>query len=331
VTLSHESASPVTVTVNTVDGTALVSDNDYQPIVNLLLTFDPGETSKTVTVQVNGDTVVEPDESVHRGPLQPQRRDDRRGDGNRYDSERRRFIGDRRAGRRQGGRQQRHYAVHVHGHAHVGDTSGSASVQYTVAGSGDNPAAANDFDGNQLPSGTVQFAPGETSQTITILVAGDTVVEPDETFTVTLSNPSGATIDTATATGRIINDDSATLSINDVMRAEGNSGTTEFVFTVTLSHQSALPVTVTVNTVDGTALVSDNDYQPIVNLLLTFDPGETSKTVTVLVNGDTAGRAGRDVHRGPVQRQRRDDRRGDGHRDDSERRRFIGDHRAGRR
>jgi hypothetical protein len=133
----------------------------------------------------------------------------------------------------------------------VGDTSGAASVQYTVAGSGANPADANDFDGNQLPSGTVQFAPGETSQTITILVVGDTVVEPDETFTVTLSNPSGATIDTATATGRIINDDSATLSINDVTRAEGNSGTTEFQFTVTLSHQSASPVSVTVNTVTG--------------------------------------------------------------------------------
>ena len=77
-----------------------------------------------------------------------------------------------------------------------------------VSGSGTNTAAAGDFVGGVLPSGTVGFAAGETSKLLTIQVAGDTLVEPDEGFTVTLSAPSaGATIAVATATGTIRADD----------------------------------------------------------------------------------------------------------------------------
>jgi hypothetical protein len=58
-------------------------------------------------------------------------------------------------------------------------------------------------------TGTVTFAPGETSKSITVTVVGDTANEPDETFTVALSNPVNATIATGTATGTIQNDDPA--------------------------------------------------------------------------------------------------------------------------
>jgi len=89
-----------------------------------------------------------------------------------------------------------------------GDTSGASSVAWTVTGSGNNPADAGDFGGT-LPSGTVRFADGETRKTIAVPVTGDTTVEPDETFTVTLSNPSGpqVSLGTTTATGTIRNDD----------------------------------------------------------------------------------------------------------------------------
>ena len=88
-----------------------------------------------------------------------------------------------------------------------GDTGGATSVDYAVSGSGGNPAEAADFGGS-FPSGTVTFAPGETTQTVTIDVAGDTDVEGDEGFTVTLSGATGgAGIATATATGTIQNDD----------------------------------------------------------------------------------------------------------------------------
>ncbi|MYB29013.1 MAG: hypothetical protein F4X38_07720, partial [Acidimicrobiaceae bacterium] len=56
-------------------------------------------------------------------------------------------------------------------------------------------------------SGTLRFAPGETSKTITVDVLDDDVHEPDETFTVTLSNPTEASIGRATATGTIKDDD----------------------------------------------------------------------------------------------------------------------------
>jgi ELWxxDGT repeat protein len=88
------------------------------------------------------------------------------------------------------------------------NTTGTNNVNWAVTGSGSNPANASDFAGSVLPSGTVSFAPGESSKVITVNVQGDTTVELNENFTVTLSNATnGATITTATATGTIQNDD----------------------------------------------------------------------------------------------------------------------------
>jgi ELWxxDGT repeat protein len=88
------------------------------------------------------------------------------------------------------------------------NTTGSNNVNWAVTGSGSNPANATDFVGGVLPSGSVSFATGETSKVITVDVQGDTTVELNENFTVTLSNATnGATITTATATGTIQNDD----------------------------------------------------------------------------------------------------------------------------
>ena len=89
-----------------------------------------------------------------------------------------------------------------------GNTSGANTANWAVTGNGTNPAHATDFANNTLPSGTVSFAAGETSKVITVNVQGDTTVEQNETFAVTLSNPTnGATLTTASATGTITNDD----------------------------------------------------------------------------------------------------------------------------
>ena len=90
-----------------------------------------------------------------------------------------------------------------------GDTSAASSATWTVSGTGSDPATADDFDAGSFPSGTVSFAAGETSQTITVNVVGDTTLEQDEGFTITLSAPSGAIIDPAasSATSLILNDD----------------------------------------------------------------------------------------------------------------------------
>jgi hypothetical protein len=84
---------------------------------------------------------------------------------------------------------------------------GASSVSYSVTGSGVNPATAEDFIGNTFPSGTVNFSDGESSQIITVNIAGDTSFESNESFTVSLSNPISASIMTANAECIIMNDD----------------------------------------------------------------------------------------------------------------------------
>lgn len=96
-----------------------------------------------------------------------------------------------------------------------GNTAGTSSANYAVTGSGGNPANAADFGGT-FPSGSVSFASSETTKPITINVSGDTDFEPDEGFTVTLSNPVNANITTATANGTIQNDDAAPAPEMDV-------------------------------------------------------------------------------------------------------------------
>src|SRR5205814_1060097 len=72
---------------------------------------------------------------------------------------------------------------------------------------------------------------------------------------------------------------------SDVSVAEGNSGTTSAVFTVSLAGATALPVTFNYGTANGTG-IAGTDYQAA-NGTLTFNPGDTTKTITVLVVGNT--------------------------------------------
>src|SRR5262245_1337938 len=105
---------------------------------------------------------------------------------------------------------------------------------------------------------------GNATTTISVSINGDTVNELDETFFVNLSHADGATITDGQGVGTIINDDGTpalpTLSINDVSVTEGNNGTVDAVFTVSLSAASSSTVTVNYSTADGTASVADNDY-----------------------------------------------------------------------
>lgn len=77
----------------------------------------------------------------------------------------------------------------------------------------------------------------------------------------------------------------STISINDVTITEGNAATANLTFTVTLAATSNLTVTVDYATANGTATTTDSDYQSKTGTL-TFNPGDLTKTVTVLVNGD---------------------------------------------
>src|SRR5262249_17950399 len=146
------------------------------------------------------------------------------------------------------------------------------------------------FTGGVLPSGIVTFGAGDTTEVITLNVAGDTVVEPDEVFTVTLSDPStaGVTIDTASAQGDILNDDaSLSIAAADAVKPEGNDGSTPFTFTVTRTGYdlSAVSAQWTV----GGAAVDGADFQGGVlpSGIVSFASGETTHTITINVAADT--------------------------------------------
>ncbi len=105
----------------------------------------------------------------------------------------------------------------------AGDKSGTASVNWAVTGSGSAQAGADDFAGGNLPSGTVNFAANETTKTITVNVQGDTSIEQDEGFTVTLSGASGTTIvGGGTAQGLVRTDEAPITKIHEI---QGSSDT----------------------------------------------------------------------------------------------------------
>jgi Ca2+-binding RTX toxin-like protein len=172
------------------------------------------------------------------------------------------------------------------------NTTGVNAVNWAVTGTGTSAANTTDFLNGVLPSGTVSFAAGETSKVITVNVQGDTTVEPNENFTVTLSNPTnGATITTATATGTITDDDlpSLNLSPNGQTVVEGLISPQNLSYTVSLSSSSTQTVTVQYSTANGTALAG-SDYTTTTGTL-TFNPGVTTQTITIPILNDSVNEA----------------------------------------
>jgi len=96
----------------------------------------------------------------------------------------------------------------------------------------------------QAASGTLMIPAGQTSGTITVAVNGDGLAEPNENFFVNLSNPINTVITDNQGMATILDDDPPEIRINDMSVVEGNSGTRNLIFTVTLSNASVQPVTV---------------------------------------------------------------------------------------
>ena len=116
-------------------------------------------------------------------------------------------------------------------------------------------------------------------------MAGDIAIEPNETYSVNLSNPSNATIAGAGfGLGTITDDDARTITIGSSTVNEGNAGTVNATFTVTLSASSANTFTVNFTTADGSA-TAPADYLSVSGTV-TFNPGETSKSIIVQIVGE---------------------------------------------
>jgi YD repeat-containing protein len=183
----------------------------------------------------------------------------------------------------------------------VSETAGTAQVGVTLSGSASCAVTVNyaTQDGTALAAsdyvvktGTLTFAPNTPNQTLNIQVpiTNDAVYETTESFSIQLSGATGGAslVAPSTHTVSITNDDAApTITINDVTIAEGNSGASNAVFTLSLSTVSAVTATVNYATADGSA-VAGSDYTAVSGTL-TFPAGSTApQTITVPVLGDAS-------------------------------------------
>lgn len=279
VDMSPARAETVTVRYATANGSAL-SGSDYTATSGVL-TFLPGQTSKTVTVSVRGDTAVELDENffvslsnVSNAGVTITRA---KGTGLIINDDQPSLrISDVTLGEGNSGSTPFNFIVTL-----TPASTSTVTVNYATA----NGSALAGSDYTALAPATLTFAPGETSKTLTVKVIGDTTVESNETFFVNLSGSTGAKIADGQGRGTILNDDGPVLSISDFTKAEGQSGSSAFTFKVTLSRAAAVPVTVKYATSNDTALAG-SDYVAVPLTTLTFAPGQTAKTITVSVMGD---------------------------------------------
>ncbi|MCY2990393.1 MAG: hypothetical protein NTY19_21325 [Planctomycetota bacterium] len=299
VSLSHPVDVPVSLTATTANGTAMTADSDYTAN-SQVLTFAAGEVTKTFTVQVTADDKVEDNEtfSVQLGSLNANGRNvvisptANTGSGTIVNDDQTLFsIASVRKNEGDSATTTFTFTVTL---SHPSESS--VSVDYGTAEGTAFNSIPTDHDYNSA-SGTLTFSPGgPLTQTVTVAVAGDTAVETDETFTVTLSNPRYASVtdlrrvdlDAAAfvGTGTIVNDDTATLAINSPSITEGNSGTQTLTFNVTVDKAVEGGFTVAFRSAGVTATVG-SDYLVSTVTPLTFSGtvGE-SHPIQVTIYGD---------------------------------------------
>ncbi|GAA4356577.1 hypothetical protein GCM10023151_04630 [Kangiella marina] len=162
-------------------------------------------------------------------------------------------------------------------------SSVDTTVTYTVSGTA---TATDDYT---ALSGTVTIPAGDTSATVDVTVADDTIVEGAETVVVTLSTTSDGTIDAGSneATVTIDDNDTAELEVLPTSVVEGNNGTVTLNYTVQFANAvtSESEVTFDFATSDGTATTADSDYVAASGSG-TIAAGSTSTSISVTVNGD---------------------------------------------
>jgi hypothetical protein len=201
VTLSASSASTVKVGYSTPGGIITTNTQDYVPASGTL-TFIPGDTSETITILVNGDTLSEADEAVFVQLTAPVSATigDGVGEGTILDDDPLPSLSIGNASVREGNASNISGAIRVTLSTRSGQT---VTVGYILGGG--TAAAGSDYDATP---GTVTFSPGLLRRDIRVPIIGDKAAEANEDFLVTLGNPVGATISSGTGRMIIKDDDS---------------------------------------------------------------------------------------------------------------------------
>ncbi|WP_166831721.1 Calx-beta domain-containing protein [Thalassoroseus pseudoceratinae] len=304
VTLDNPVQGGLDVTYTTNDDTATVSGNDY--IDNdgtLSFQGNQGE-QQTVTVQVNHDATVEADElfNVALGAISNL--------GIGIDSGDVTVSGSPQNGTIQNDDTAMLTLAALNTTQNEG--TGGSTTDFTFTVTLDKPVqgglsvayntnddTATVADNDYVDNDAILSFTGTASeqQTITVRVNNDAKVELDEQFDVALGAISdlGIGIDSRDVSvagspldGTIRNDDSATISIDDVTLSEGDPGTAAFTFTVTLDAEVDTSVSFDFETTNGTATTADNDYTSVTTTTRNFAnvTAGSTETITVQVNGD---------------------------------------------
>jgi hypothetical protein len=285
VNLSGPSLLTVTVNYQTFNGSAR-DGRDYVS-TNGTITFQPGETSKTANVQIIGETSKEKDETYAVRLSSPvnatiarveaigiildddstptaQVTSSKQSEGNGE------FTGDG------GALNELSFKVTLSNLSEI-----PVSVSYDTLGLGAARAGV-DFD---ALSGVLTFGEDDLVKYITIPIVGDRQHEALEKVRLKLHSPIEMILNVTEVDGEIEDDDPApTVTVSDVTLIEGESGTTNAVFKITLSEASGIAETLSYTTANGTA-TAGSDYTAVSGTV-TFDEGVTEMTVTVTINGD---------------------------------------------
>ena len=292
-TLSKVLASDVTVDYATSDGTATAGE-DYEAASDTL-TIPAGNLSASVDVQVSGDTLFEADETLTFSLSNPSgaglARSQAVGTIHNDDLAVAPVVSlaDVQVAEGDGSGGILAFTVQLSAPA-----TSAVTVHYATADG--SAQAGSDYT---AASGDLTIAAGSQSASIEVSVTGDTAVELDETLSLLLSNSSGATLGATSATGTILNDDAASgaepvISVTGGEVTEGNGGTTDLNFTITLSAPTGTDVSVNFATGNGTAISSYGSYRDGYGYdynnasgSVVIPAGSTAVSLPIGVRGDT--------------------------------------------
>ena len=287
VTLSPASGKPVSVAyADATTGTA-TSATDYAAITGGTLNFAAGDTEKTVTVTVNGDTTDEPHETVILRLSSPSNarlsggETTLDGTGTITDDDDAPTVSVANATAVNEGNDP-DTTVDMSFTVSLSEASSLAvTVPYTLTGT-----ATGGSDYETPASTSLSIAAGDTSGTIIVKVKGDALDEPNETIVVTLGAPTNATVSTVegagTGTGTITDDDgtpAVTLELSSASIAENGGAST---VTATLGGASSQAVTLTVAAA-AVSPAATGDFTVSANKTLTIAAGATESTGTVTI------------------------------------------------
>ena len=281
--LSRPSTLPVAVSFSTGDDTA-AAGQDYRAVSGLL-SFAPGEMVKTVSVDIIDDAAAEGREVFRLALSSPS------------NATLAQPFGVAEIGPSDGPRVGAPYvtarALAV-GEGEVGGqfvitlshpSPNEVRVNFGLdAGSAVYSGSAPDF---RSYSGTLVFAPGETTKTLPFIVVDNGAAEPTELFWLDLNSPVNAVVKQRWTPGYVFDDDAVTgTPVVRVSSPVVDESAGVAAFFVSLSRPSTGVVSVDYRTDDGTA-VAGQDYRAAAGRLV-FQPGEVVKTVLVDVVDDAA-------------------------------------------